>query len=870
MRVFATLAALLGLFAAPIAIAQSNGTTTPQPSPEVSIPLTYVGTNTRIGLGFTDDGDASGEFLTLFGVDGRSAWLAEGWFGQGGAGGLKFGRHWLLGGATVEDTISKPETVRVAKAFLAVDQNPFDDRKATMGFGLEREHWFGDVQVSAGLTDERLVDTRTLIERSTLTGTLPNGRPFTQQRTLTTTTRGFEKAFDHGVGAGVGRWFEDAALRLRGGLSHEWGDYDSDQTTLSVGLEKYFRGGGHSLALTLESLRRDGDFVVDDNDTRAWLWWRYDFGGSSAWRPAQPYREVEVREEIPAAEPEPVVVRNEVGMEAAAFFELDRFALRTQYEAELSAILDTIRSDRRVSRVAVTGHTCDLGPEAYNLALSERRARSVAAFLVANGVDVDEIDVRAAGEAEPSHPNDGPANRAKNRRVDVSFLTVEERMEPGQPAPAEVRVTWKREPVDAPAAWIERALRNPVAHKRTVDVYRFETVERVEELGPQVPVNRPPVAVDDVATVPRNSPGQSIPVLANDSDPDGDALRISAVSTPANGTATISGSAIVYAPRQGFLGADSFTYTISDGALTATATVRITVVAAPPVANPDTATTRRNQPVTVDVLANDTDPAGEALTLIGVDTPANGSVQFTANGRVTYTPRAGFVGRDTFNYRIRNLAGIEAVGRIEVTVTADPPVANPDTATTPFATALTVNVLANDSDPAGDTLSLIAVEGAANGTSSFTADGRVTYRPAATFFGGTEVLRYRIRNSAGVEATSTLTITVAPPLPPIAVDDEGIVPGVNDLSPVVVAVLANDRDPQNLALTLVSVGNAIRGSVEILADGTVRYTPRPTFCGADAFSYTIRNAAGLTATARVVIRRQFGTGAASQAKSCPI
>jgi hypothetical protein len=309
---------------------------------------------------------------------------------------------------------------------------------------------------------------------------------------------------------------------------------------------------------------------------------------------------------------------------------------------------------------------------------------------------------------------------------------------------------------------------------------------------------------------------------------------------------------------------------MTDGALTATATVRITVVAAPPVANPDTVTTRRSVPVTFDVLANDTDPAGETLTLLGVDTPANGSVQFTANGRVTYTPRSGFVGRDSFSYRIRNLAGVEAVGRIEVTVQADPPIANPDAATTPFATAVTVNVLANDSDPTGDTLSLLAVEGAANGTSTFTADGRVTYRPAANFFGGTEVLRYRIRNTAGVEATSTLTITVAPPLPPIAVDDEGIMQGVNDLAPVVVAVLANDRDPQNLALNVVSVGSAVRGTAEVLADGTVRYTPRPTFCGVDAFSYTIRNAAGLTATARVVIRRQFISGSASLAKSCPI
>lgn len=843
----------------------------PAPAPgEASIPITYVGANTRIGLGFTDDGDANGEFLAIFGADGRSAWLAEGWFGQGGAAGLKFARHWLLGGATREDTIERPETVRVGKAFVAIDQNAFDDRKATLGFGLERERWFGDLYVSAGLTDERLVDSRTLVEQSTLTGTTPAGRPFTQLRTVTTTTRAFEKAYDHGVGARVGRWFEDAALRVRGGLDHEWGDFGSRQSTLSIGLEKFLPGSGSSVALTVESLRRDGDFVIDERDTRAWLWWRYDFGGGGGWRPVEPYREVEVREEVPGPEPEPVVVRNEVGMYAAAFFDFDRFALREADRAELAAILDALRSDRRVSRIAVTGHTCDLGPAAYNQGLSERRARAVAEFLVANGIDPAEIDVRGAGEAEPRFPNDGPANRAKNRRVDVSFLTVEERVESGPATPPEVRVSWKREPIAVPAAWIERALRNPVAHKRSVDVYRFETIESIETLGPQVLVNRPPVAVDDVATVPRNASGATIPVLANDSDPDGDPLTIIAVSTPANGTASIVGDTVRYVPRTGFFGADSFTYTISDGALTATATVRITVTAAAPIANLDVATTRRNQPVTIDVLANDRDPAGDTLTLVAVENPAHGRVDFTASGQVTYTPRPGFAGVDRFTYRIRNGAGLEAEGRIEVTVIADPPIANPDTATTAFATPVTVNVLDNDTDPVADVLTLIAVEGAANGSVSFTADGQVTYVPSTTFFGGVEVLRYRIRNNAGIEASSTLTITVGAPLPPIAVDDEGIVPGAYDLTPIVIPVLANDRDPQGLALSVIAVSAPIRGSAEILPDGSVRYTPRPSFCGADAFTYTIRNAAGLTASARVVIRRDFGAGTAATPKNCPI
>ena len=778
-------AAIWGLWlalamASPIALAQVGGNAAPATSGG-SVPISYVGSNARIGLGITDRGDFSGEFLAAFGSDGDSAFLLDGWLGQAGAAGVKLGYHWLWGGMSRQDSIVRPGEVTVAKVFVAVDQNPFDDRKLSAGFGLERERWFGNLYLSQGLTDERLTDQVSLIERSTLTGTTVAGRPFTQQRTLTTITRSFVKAYDHGVGARFGRFFEGAQARATAGLDHEWGDFSSRQTTLSVGLEKFIPGSGHSFALTVEALQRRGDFVVDESDNRAWLWWRYDFGGAQAYRAVEPFREVEVRQEVPAEPLPPVVVRNEVGMDAAAFFRINRFALDAADRAELDAVLDVLRSDRRVSRIEVSGHTCDLGPAAYNQALSERRARSVADFLIAAGIDSGELDVRGLGEAQPKYPNDGEPNRKLNRRVDVTFLTIEETVQPVAAAEPEVRVTWTREPVAAPAAWIERALRNPAAHKRTVDVYRFETVERNEVLGPQVLVNRPPVAVDNAASTPRNI-AVTIDVLANDTDPDGDALSIVAVGSASNGVAVIAGSRITYTPNPGFRGDDSFSYTISDGALTASATVRVTVTAAAPVANPDTASTALDTPVSLNVLSNDRDPGGEALTLVRVATPSNGQVTFTAAGVVSYTPRGGFVGTDTFTYGIRNAAGLEAQSQITITVTA----------------------------------------------------------------------------------------AVMPPLPPVAVDDQGLVLGAYEIAPVVIDVLANDSDPRGLAISVVSVTQGVRGSVEILANGQVRYSPRPNFCGADVFTYTIRNTAGLTASARVFIRRSFTAGTAAEPKNCPL
>lgn len=91
------------------------------------------------------------------------------------------------------------------------------------------------------------------------------------------------------------------------------------------------------------------------------------------------------------------------------------------------------------------------------------------------------------------------------------------------------------------------------------------------------PPNRPPVAVNDAA---RTAPGQAVAVavLANDSDPDGDALSVTAVSKPAHGTATIANGAVTYTPAAGYTGPDSFTYTVADGrGGTATGTVTLTV-----------------------------------------------------------------------------------------------------------------------------------------------------------------------------------------------------------------------------------------------------------------------------------------------------
>ena len=120
------------------------------------------------------------------------------------------------------------------------------------------------------------------------------------------------------------------------------------------------------------------------------------------------------------------------------------------------------------------------------------------------------------------------------------------------------------------------------------------------------PVNDAPVAVNDPLSTNEDTP-DFLNVLLNDTDPDNDALFISAVGIPSNGAVTNNRNDLLYTPNLNFNGLDVFTYTVSDGSLTDTALVTVTVnpVNDPPTANDDTQLTAEDTSEEVFVLAND-------------------------------------------------------------------------------------------------------------------------------------------------------------------------------------------------------------------------------------------------------------------------
>ncbi len=191
--------------------------------------------------------------------------------------------------------------------------------------------------------------------------------------------------------------------------------------------------------------------------------------------------------------------------------------------------------------------------------------------------------------------------------------------------------------------------------------------------------NTPPVAGDDLVGTPEDTPVTiaTADLLANDSDGDEDSITIQSFGSPGHGALLDNGDGTVtYTPDADFNGTDTFTYTISDGnggTDTGTVTVTVAPVADLPVATDDTASTTVGTAVVIDVLANDSDPDGDDISVISITDGSGGTVVVDdGNETVTYTPSVGFIGPDTFTYTISDGYGGEAIGHVNVEVNAIP------------------------------------------------------------------------------------------------------------------------------------------------------------------------------------------------------
>lgn len=260
-----------------------------------------------------------------------------------------------------------------------------------------------------------------------------------------------------------------------------------------------------------------------------------------------------------------------------------------------------------------------------------------------------------------------------------------------------------------------------------------------------------------------------------------------------------------------------------------------------PVANFDSVNTTKNVPVTINVLANDTDINWDLLVVTWTGNLLNGKASFTSTW-VTFTPNLWFVGIWSFYYTISDNHWWTWTWYVNVDVKNTAPVANNDVANTTKNTAVKINVLANDTDFDSDALVVVWTTNAINGTTSFTSTW-VTFTPT-TWFLWSWSFNYTINDTSGWSSTwyVTVEVTTKANTAPVANNDTKNT-AIN--TPIVINVLSNDTDADWDILTVIWTSSVLNGTTSFTSTG-VTFTPTTWFLWTWSFSYTISDWSGGT------------------------
>lgn len=281
-----------------------------------------------------------------------------------------------------------------------------------------------------------------------------------------------------------------------------------------------------------------------------------------------------------------------------------------------------------------------------------------------------------------------------------------------------------------------------------------------------------------------------------------------------------------------------------------------------PEANDDAYATNMNQALNVGapgVLANDTDPEGNALTAELADNAQHGTLTLNSNGSFAYTPSDGFTGEDAFTYRAKDAGGSSNVATVTITVGGgnQAPTANNDAYSVPEDETLGVDapgVLLNDTDPQNDTLSARLVSPPQRGTLTLHASGSFTYTPSRDF-NGVDTFRYQADDGQLLSNIATVTLTVTPVNdPPVAVTDSYEAVSGRTLTVPPAGVLTNDVDVDGDPLTAEVATPPANGSVSLNPNGGFTYTSNQGFVGQDSFAYVAKDATSQSSPATVLIQ----------------
>lgn len=358
--------------------------------------------------------------------------------------------------------------------------------------------------------------------------------------------------------------------------------------------------------------------------------------------------------------------------------------------------------------------------------------------------------------------------------------------------------------------------------------------------------------------------GQSLTITPLDNDV-GQGIFIEEVDQPApygTGVTTFTASDVTYTPPESFVGSTKFWYGIkdSDGDIfSAPVTVNVTASVIRPQAVDDSEATTIGQPITIDVLANDT---GDGLFIEKVDqpTPDGTGTSAIVNNKVVYTPPTNFVGTANFYYEIKDSVGQMTSAEVIITVSAATssspwPIARHDWANTAVNSEVWINPLWNDT---GDELRVTFVnEWTKQGGKAKIVSNQLVYTPSGSIKGEDEFW-YVITDSLGRTNSARVLVTVTHPVEvgpyPTAGSDTYTI--IKNSSNNILNIFDNDTGS---GLEIDHIGDWTSKGGRTYGQGdSVRYTPPSGFTGVDSFWYVMKDAHGRTNAAKVTLNVENG------------
>ncbi|WP_171901888.1 tandem-95 repeat protein, partial [Vibrio parahaemolyticus] len=341
-------------------------------------------------------------------------------------------------------------------------------------------------------------------------------------------------------------------------------------------------------------------------------------------------------------------------------------------------------------------------------------------------------------------------------------------------------------------------------------------------------------------------------LLSNVDDEDKDTLSVeNLIIDKGNGTLVDNGDGTwTFTPQIDDDTEVSFTFDIIDDedlVVSGSANLDILPINDAPNAENDVITTEEDTVVTIDVLVNDSDVEGDVLSIQSASVPSEqGSVDIV-DGKLVFTPAENFNGEATITYIVTD-GDLTDEAKVTVTVTPvnDSPVAVDDTTSIQEDTAVTIDVLTNDTDVDGDKLSIESVSVPKEQGTVEVVDGKLVFTPAENFNGDAEITYTVTDGQLTDEAKVTVTVNPVNDAPTIKVDAvESITEDAVNTDTVVATLTVRDTDTSEDQLT-VSLKNNSNGYFVLVGDEV-----KLTQAGVDAVNNDELNLKDLTISASV-------------------